>query len=203
MGTKIVGKLDNWEDADVGGGDFMKLTEGSNVVRIVTKPYQFYSHYTEDASGKSRNVRCALDGCPVCQKGEKASPRWYVGVIDRESGYPAVLEISMQVFNGILVLKKKASWGDPRSYDIDILRKKPGSQPLYVVTPESKSPLTDDEKSAAKELLTRISLEKISAAPTVDEVRKQLGMVSSDSAKKESTGSDDDMDFDDDDFDFD
>jgi len=203
MGTKVVGKLNDWEDGDCGGGDFMKLTEGSNIVRIVTKPYQFYSHYTADQSGASRNIRCALKDCPVCQKGEKASPRWFVGVIDRETGYPAILEISMQVFQGILVLKKKKSWGDPRAYDIDILRKKAGSQPLYVVTPEEKSPITDGEKTAIKDLLSKIDLAKISAAPTPDEVKKQLGIATEKTATVEdSTGSDDELGLDDDDFDF-
>ena len=62
MSTKIIGKLDSWEDADLGGNDFMTLDEGSNLVRVVTSPYQFYVVWTVDASGQKRKVRSAVKG---------------------------------------------------------------------------------------------------------------------------------------------
>jgi hypothetical protein len=205
MVTKMVGELDDWGDADLGGNDFMKLEEGSNEVRIFTKPYQFYTVWTTDATGKQRKVRSAVENCPLVQRGEKPSARWYVGVLDRKSGgRPSILEIGPQIYKQILGLRKKDAWGDPRTYDIDVDRKPKGSQPLYIVSPMPQAKLTEDEKGSIREFLGRVDLVKMTAAPTPEEVREQLGI----SEPADVEVSDDFDDFDsnsdstDDDFDF-
>lgn len=176
MATKIIGELEDWGDADLGNNDFMKLEEGSNVVRIFTKPYQFYTVWTTDATGKQRKIRSAVENCPLVQRGEKPSARWYVGVLNRKNGRPSILEIGPQIYKQVLGLRKKANWGDPRAYDIDIERQPKGSQPLYVVAPEPKQPLTADEKGAIKEFLGRVDLAKMTEAPSPEEVLEQLGI---------------------------
>ncbi|KKL61806.1 hypothetical protein LCGC14_2191610 [marine sediment metagenome] len=178
MSTRVVGKLDSWGDADLGSSDFMNLEEGENPVRLITSPYQFYIHWTKDATGANRKVRCALEGCPLCQQGERAVARWYVGVLNRKTEKPAIVEIGPQIFKQIFNFSKKDKWGDPRKYDLDIGRQPKGSQPLYVVSPDPKEPLTSDEKGIAKEFLARIDLTKMTAAPTPDEVREKVGMSS-------------------------
>lgn len=210
MGTRVVGKLDSWGDADLGGNDFMNLEEGSNPVRLLTSPYQFYIHWTKDQTGANRKVRCALEGCPLCQQGERATARWYVSVFNRKTDKPAILEIGPQIFKQVLGLAKKDKWGDPRRYDLDIERQPKGSQPLYIVSPEPKEPLSDDEKALVKEFAARMDLAKMTVAPTPDEVREKVGMAAvaskSDSVVDNSfdepvTGNS--LDDDDDDFDFD
>lgn len=191
MGTKIVGKLDNWDEADLGGSDFIGLDEGSNPIRVITSPYQFYIHWSKDATGANRKVRCALDGCPLCQQGERSVARWIIGVINRKSGKPAILEIGPQIFKQLHAFSKNPKWGDPRKYDVDVVRQPKGSQPLYIVTPEPKEPISEDEKGLVKEFLARVDFNKISAASTADEVREKMGMT----FKKEGAVSND---FDDD-----
>jgi hypothetical protein len=210
MGTRVVGKLDSWGDADLGGNDFMNLEEGSNPVRLLTSPYQFYIHWTKDATGANRKVRCALEGCPLCQQGEKATARWYVSVLNRKTNKPAILEIGPQIFKQILGLAKKDKWGDPRRYDLDVERQPKGSQPLYVVAPEPKEPLSDDEKAMVKEFNARMDLAKMTAPPTPDEVREKVGLTptskassSVDNSFDEPLNADSVSDDDDDDFDFD
>ena len=204
MVTKVVGELDDWGDADLGGNDFMKLEEGNNVVRIFTKPYQFYTVWTTDATGKQRKVRSAVENCPLVQRGEKPTARWYVGVLDRRNGgRPSILEVGPQIFKQVLGLRKKGTWGDPRAYDIDVERQPKGSQPLYIVSPEPKAALTNDEKVGIKEFLGRVDLVKMTEAPTPEEVREQLGI----SEPEDVQVNDDFDDFDsssstDDDFDF-
>ena len=194
MGTRIVGKLDNWGEADLGGSDFMNLDEGSNPIRIITSPYQFYIHWSKDATNANRKVRCALDGCPLCQQGERAVARWVVGTISRKTGKCAILEIGPQIFKQFLALKDNPKWGDPRKYDVDVRRQPKGSQPLYVVTPEPKEPITDAEKAMIKEFSARVDFAKISAASTAEEVREKMGMVTK---PAESTVSNDFEDTDD------
>ena len=175
MSKKVIGKLDSWADGDVGGSDFMNLEEGSNVLRCVTSPYQFYVVWTTDATGQKRKFKSALKDCPLVQRGEKAQARWYVGVLNRKIGKPAILEIGPQVFKQIVALSKKPKWGDPRSFDIDIVRQPKGSQPLYVVSPEPKEPLSEDEKGMIKEFLSRVDLVKMTEAPTPEEILEKLG----------------------------
>ena len=176
MGIKSVGKLDNWGDADLGGNDFMNLEEGENPVRLVSQPYQFYIHWTKDATGANRKVRCALQDCPLCQAGERATARWYVSVINRKSERCSVLEIGPQIFKQILGLAKKEKWGNPRKYDVNIERQPKGSQPLYIVSPEPKEALSDDEKGMVKEFIARVDLVKMTEAPTPDEIREKVGL---------------------------
>jgi len=208
MTTKTIGEIE-WGDADLGSSDFMRLSEGSNVVRIFTKPYQSYIVWTQDATGKTRKIKSAVNNCPLIKRGETAKPNWHIGVINRETGEPAILEIGPQIFKGILELKGKAAWGDPRAYDIDISRKPKGTNPLYTVSPNPKSKLTDEEKGKIKEFMGRVDLVAMTAPPTPEEVLEQLGLppeqpapsVSNDfedfdSPSEDSDDSDDSEDFD-------
>ena len=182
MGTKVVGKLDDWGDADLGGNDFMNLEEGSNIVRVVTSPYQFYVAWTQDASGQNRKIRSAVENCPLAKRGDKIQPRWYIGVLDRKSNQPKILEVGRQIFQQVVALRKRDKWGDPRAYDLNVERQPKGSQPLYVVMPEPKEPLTKDEIAklreafGSKDVPGRIDLAKMTEAPTPEEVARQLGI---------------------------
>ena len=200
MVTKVVGELDDWGDADLGGNDFVKLEEGSNVVRIFTKPYQFYTVWTKDATGKERKIRSAVTNCPLVQRGEKPSARWYIGVVNRKNNKASILEVGPQIYKQVLGLRKKESWGDPRKYDIDIVRQPKGSQPLYVVSPEPKALMTDEDKSEITDFLARVDLVKMTEAPTPAEVREQLGIsepaAPSDDFNDFQSTSDDGDDFD-------
>ena len=206
MSKKVIGKLDSWSDGDVGGSDFVNLEEGSNALRCITSPYQFYVVWTTDATGQKRKFKSALKDCPLVQRGEKAQARWYVGVLSRKTGQPGIVEIGPQVFKQIVALSKKPKWGDPRGYDVDIVRQPKGSQPLYVVSPEPKEPLSDDEKGMLKEFLSRIDLVKMTEPPTPEEILEKLGELpgSRSTPKTEevatasaSAGDDDDFNFED------
>lgn len=206
MGKKVIGKLDDWGDADLGGNDFMNLEEGDNVVRLITAPFQFYIHWTKDSTGANRKVRCALDDCPICQAGERSQARWYVGVMSRKSLSCAILEIGPQIFKQVLGLSKDEDWGNPRKYDINIKRQPKGSQPLYVVIPIPPKALTDEQKTAAKEFTERVNISAMIEAPSPAEVREKVGLPSQasdvdndfeDPASEDFSDDDDDFDFDD------
>lgn len=205
MSTKVVGKLDSWSDGDTGRSDYMRLEEGSNKVRCLTSPYQFYIHWSQDATGQNRKVRCALKDCPLCQQGEKAQARWYVGVLNRRTGKPAILEIGPQIFKQIVDLSKNAKWGDPRGYDVDVKRNPKGTQPLYTIIPEPKEALTSEEKTVVKSFIESTDFEKMVEVPSPESVRERLGMASKrptnntvEDAPADTVGTDsDDFNFDD------
>jgi hypothetical protein len=174
--TVKYGQVD-WDDAHVStGNDFMKLEQGSNVVRIFSKPYQFAVHWVKDTAGTSRKVKCADKNCPLCKKGIKAQYRWLLRVLDRRDNIPKLLEISSQVFLGIKNYVSNPKWGDIKMYDVDIKRGPKGTQPLYIVMAEpDKGPLSNAEKETAKAFMERVDIEKFIKPATPEEIAEKLG----------------------------
>ena len=72
-----------------GGGDIrrFKFVVGLNVVRIAEDNFEdAWIHYFKNAEGEIRRAVCLGKGkCPLCEKGEKASHRFYFNVIDKKS----------------------------------------------------------------------------------------------------------------------
>jgi len=179
------GELPDWESGDVSSpNDFMNLAEGNNKVRVITNPYQFLVHWVKDVTGVNRKIKCAINGCPLCKKGVKTQYRWYIGVIDRVSGQPKILEISSQIYKGIKDHVSDPDWGDVRKYDINVKRGPKGSQPLYTVLGSpKKSGLSADEKELVSNFLERIDISKFTQPPTPEEVAEKLGAASDEPAK--------------------
>lgn len=170
------GEISDWDDVDVGGGNgFMRLVEGSNVVRVFTKPYQFYVCWIKDSSGANRKVKSAVKNCPLIKRGEKVQKRWLLGVIDRKGGNKAkILEVSSQIMLGVKSLASDPDWGNPIGYDINIDRGAPGKNPLYHVIAKPQKPLTDEDKAEIEQFRKSTDLGAMTAPPTPDQVAEQL-----------------------------
>jgi len=168
------GQVD-WDD-NVSTSDFLKLEQGDNQVRLFTKPFRFEVHWIKDGSGVNRKLKCALENCPLCKKGIRAQPRWLVGVIDRRSGKPKLLEITHQIFLGIRSYNGNSKWGDVNNYDVVIQRGPKGTQPLYSVLgiPE-KGMLTPEEKVQVEGFLTRVDITKFIQPAKQEDLAEQLG----------------------------
>jgi hypothetical protein len=191
------GELASWDDADVAGSNyFMDLVEGDNQVRVLTKPYQFVVHWTKDQSGKSRKIRCAINNCPLCRQGIDTQTRWYIGVLDRKSAGPKILEISTQIFKGIRDYIKNPewderytkSWGEIMAYDINVQRGPKGAQPLYTVMPSPKMrDLTEKETAEVEDFLDKVDINRYTSPSTPEEVAEKLGMSLEDFPKPTSS----------------
>lgn len=199
-----IGKVE-WDQSESVSGDnadYLRLDEGENIVRIFTSPYKFYQHWLNDpVTGKKRRVRCAVENCPLCQRGEKTQMRFLIGVLSRKDNKPKILEIGSQIFNQIITLKKSKNWGDPKSYDMNVVRNAEGSQPLYSVVPDAKTPFTDEEKQIVKAFMDRVDLNKMSAAPAPEQVAEMAGLDAPVAAGEETAeapvdASDDSFNFD-------
>jgi hypothetical protein len=127
---------------------FLRLEEGSNEMRLITQPFQYLVHkYKKEGDpGFGQKVSCsAMHGsCPLCAIGDKAKPRWLLGVIARKTGTYKILDISFAVFSQIRKLARNTQrWGDPTKYDVDIVVDKAGGPTgYYSVQPISKEPLS-------------------------------------------------------------
>lgn len=149
----------SWNDDVYTGSDkkntnnkdlWLRLKEGSNEMRLITQPFQYLVHKVKKDPNNPKDfgqkVSCSMvhGSCPVCDEGDKAKPRWLLGVISRADGTFKILDISFAVFSQIRKLARNTQrWGDPTKYDIDIVvDKNGGATGYYSVQPISKDPLS-------------------------------------------------------------
>jgi hypothetical protein len=184
----------SWNDDVFGGSDgkkntnnkdlFLRLDEGSNEMRLVTQPFQYLVHKVKKDPNNPKDfgqkVSCsAIHGsCPVCEMGDKAKPRWLLGVISRKSGTYKILDVSFAVFSQIRKLARNTQrWGDPTKYDIDIVVDKNGSpMSYYSVQPISKEPLSAADQQI-KDNVDLDDLKRRVTPPTADLVQKRLDKI--------------------------
>ncbi len=153
--------MSSW-DAEVPGGKknsndggkrdvYMRLNEGSNRLRILTKPFQYNTHkYKEEGdAGFGDKILCSASKengmlCPLCVRKDRPKQRWFVGIIDRKTNEYKILDLGSLVFQGLKTLNQDEDWGDPTGDDFDIkVNKSAPAAGYYTVTPKSKSPLTE------------------------------------------------------------
>jgi|GEM_PF-4874181 len=167
---------------------FLKLVDGDNILRIITRPQQYIVHKVKFGSldKYGQKVGCSkLHGsCPICDLSEnlmnsavadevkrgkdmKAKARWYVGALSRVDGKAKILDISWTVFDQIKKLAVSKHWGSPNGYDINVLLdRNGGATGYYNVQPLSKSPLTAEEQLLVdsfplEDLQTRVTPPKL------------------------------------------
>lgn len=161
---------------------FLRLEEGSNEMRLVTQPFQYLVHkYKKEGDpGFGQKVNCsAIHGsCPLCALGDKAKPRWLIGVISRKTGTYKILDISFAVFSQIRKLARNTQrWGDPTKYDVDIVvDKNGGATGYYSVQPISKEPLSAADQKI-KDDADLDDLKRRVTPPTADLVQKRLDKI--------------------------
>jgi hypothetical protein len=116
----------------------------------------------------------------------KTQYRWFVGVLERKSGLPKILEISQQIYNGIKKYVNNPEWGEffthpwgkVMAYDVTVQRGPKGTNPLYTVLPSPrKRDLNDDELALATNFFDRVSIAKFCQPVTPEEVAEKMGGV--------------------------
>lgn len=163
---------------------FLRLNEGSNELRLITQPYQYLVHKVKKDLNNPKDfgqkVLCsAVHGsCPVCATGDKAKPRWLLGVIDRKTGVYKILDISFAVFSQIRkYAKNQQRFGDPTKYDINIeVDKNGGATGYYLVQPLNKEPLSASDQ-VIKDAADLEDLKRRVSPPTADVVQKRIDRI--------------------------
>ena len=188
----------SWNDDVYGGSEkkqtnsqdlFLRLEEGSNEMRLITQPFQYLVHkYKKEGDpGFGQKVACsAMHGsCPLCTAGDKAKPRWLLGIISRKTGTYKILDISFAVFSQVRKLARNTQrWGDPTKYDMDVVvDKNGGATGYYSVQPISKEPLSAADQKI-KDDVDFDDLKRRVTPPTADIVQKRIdkinGVISAD-----------------------
>jgi hypothetical protein len=148
---------------------FFNPHEGTNAIRIVgykkeDGSYQlpaksFKVHYVQDVTKKYVFVKSPGAGDPLIVNGNQPRTRYYLKVIDRESNKLKIWEfgsqIKQQIEEFVNDLKDKRAKGSDEddvlsNYNIEIRKRKPGSNPLYMLSVREritdKKTLEDDQR---------------------------------------------------------
>jgi hypothetical protein len=163
---------------------FLRLDGGSNEMRIITAPYQYLVHKIKKDPNNKKDygfkVHCsAIHGsCLGCEMGDKAKPRWLLGVISRKTGTYHILDISFAVFSQIRkYAQNTARWGDPTKYDIDVVVDKNGTaMSYYSVQAISKEPLSAADQMV-KDSVDLDDLKRRVTPLTPDQVRSRINKI--------------------------
>lgn len=182
MSDITYGEID-WNSGDTGGGggktQFMRLEQGTATVRIMGNPHQYYIHWIDMPDGSRKKLNCPIGDADLLKRlegaGHSRKPRWLVKVLDREDNTFKLLEIGSQIYNGIRSLFNNPKWGKVTEYDIDITRGKPGTNPLYSVTPNPKEKLDASFKQAYLDFDSSVNIDMITKPATAEEVNRVLG----------------------------
>lgn len=130
---------------------WLKLEEGTTVLRVLSHVYTFKSHYIQSEK-KSYDCAGEVSLCEWCQKGHKAKSRWAYLFLVRDTGEVQALEMGWQIFEGLLTLAKDPDYGDNRNYDVKITRKGTGRDTSYTVIPGKDTKLSEKETALLKKL---------------------------------------------------
>ncbi|HVI40217.1 MAG TPA: hypothetical protein VM577_06120 [Anaerovoracaceae bacterium] len=157
---------------------YMRLENGNNVVRCITRPHQYLVHNfkEEGDSGFGTKIMCSSfhKKCPLCEAGDRPKRRWLVGVIDRKTQASKILDMSVSVFKAIQELSRDEDYGNPEGYDIDIkVDKQGGATGYYTVIPKPKKPLSANDIDI-KNGVNHEDLLKKCTPPTPEKVQEKL-----------------------------
>lgn len=148
--------------------EFMKLNEGDNDIRILSRPLigklwwvspEGVVRGRNDGQKGDRPVRVDYKTeLPDEVTDAQVKEFWMMKVWDYNSHAIKILEITQQTIikalNEFIANKK---WGDPRAYDINIKREGTGMDTKYYVMPSPPSAIDGDIKIAFKENKTDLT----------------------------------------------
>jgi hypothetical protein len=141
---------------------FYQIPEGSNAVRILPgkdEDHEFYAetkiHRVKNADGTNRNHHCRKvhgEPCPLCDlyyglwktgrsededlaRQIKPRARYYMNIVDRESGDVKILSVGVILFKKIIAAMLDEDFGDitnpENGHDFKIVKEMDGQWPKY------------------------------------------------------------------------
>lgn len=132
-----------------GGGDYTKLQDGSNSLRILSEQLLVgYVYWNKDGKpvrseqhpGQPADVRIGQDGKP-----EKVKEFWAMAVYNIGAGKVELWEVTQgQIKDALESLAHDAEWGHPSQYSIKVTKSGKGLETKYAVMPSAPRPLPAD-----------------------------------------------------------
>jgi len=140
------------------GGNWMKLKDGSNKVRIVSDFADYGVHQVVQNGQFKKSVICIgkENGCYYCSQGLPVKVQFLGWVIDRADNQVKLLRIGWTIANQIKAYQKSEEYGFQGlpPYDMDIIRSGEGLDTDYDTHASRKdTPLTPEEKKMIEEIV--------------------------------------------------
>ena len=163
-----MGFLTNIQASPAGGsGNYYRFTQGENKFRIVgssdTSPpglIQGMIGWGEDEEGKRKPFRWKLGEDAPRDFAEKPREFFAFLIWNYEEACVQILELTQAGLKSELVtLVEDKEWGDPRKYDIAVIRNGEGIDTSYVMTPKPHKKLTTTAVAMVK--ATTVNLEAL------------------------------------------
>lgn len=142
-------------------GEFMKLGEGANNIRILSKPLIGKLYWVspdgvvrEKGKGEKGDKPYRLDyksKLPADVLELQTREFWMMKVWDYKEKAVKILEITQaSILRSLYEFVKDEKWGDLREYDINIKREGSGIDTKYFVMPSPPTALTPEIKDASE-----------------------------------------------------
>ena len=162
-----MGKLSNIKRpaSSGGGGNYVKLLEGENKFRIVgdiddTPPGFIVGMvgWTTNDEGQRRPVRYTTGESVPQTFDEKPKECFAMLVWNYAEKRIQILELTQAGLKDKLIkLDADADWGDPRKYDISIMRDGQGLETSYVMTPKPHKKRGEEINAAVKAMKVNLN----------------------------------------------
>lgn len=129
-----------------GGGNFMKLQDGENKFRILSKPIVGWLDWKD-----KKPYRFTMKAKPDKPLDKNPIKHFWAFVVwNYNAKAIQILEITQQTIQSAIGnLSKDEEWGAPFHYDIKVTKKGKDLDTEYSVVPSPKKPITDEISKAA------------------------------------------------------
>jgi len=140
------------------GGNYMKLGQGANKFRILSKIIIGWETWIEE-NGKRKPIRSKrMNELPPSENKPKFF--WAMVVWNYTDGQLQILEVTqVSIRKALEELEGSEDWGDLRTYDITVKREGEGMETVYSVIPSPTKPL--DEAIKNEFVKTTINLDAL------------------------------------------
>ena len=134
----------DYEAPKPSGGGYTKCLKGETVLRFLGDPITGYEWW-ESIHGTEKPVRCThFDEIRDAQATQKAKHFWACAVWNYEVNAVQIWQINQRTIQeAIMGFINDVDWGDPRDYDIKIIRTGDGLETKYNVSPKPKKDLPE------------------------------------------------------------
>ena len=168
-------RVDYNQIAEVGGqmeSGFLKLPEGTTVIRMLSDVYEMWFHRVS-VKGRWKNIPVEKD---VKFNGKDPDRQYVAIVLDRADNKVKIFQKGVTIFSKIAVLAADEEYGNPKEYDLKINRKGLTMQDTEynVVASPRKSSLTEAEMAAYDSFAEKFNIDDYTRPLSEDEIDQKL-----------------------------
>lgn len=124
------------------GGSYMKFVKGENRFRILGSPILGYEGWKTDDEGRNRPIRKRMTethSVTEVDDPEKIKHFWALPVYNYQAEAIQILEITQKgIQKSLKSFASDSDWGNPREYDLVVVRDGDGMETSYEVMPKPK-----------------------------------------------------------------